>query len=789
MQPHPPPAEPGPQLDARLARWLRLAWAALAWELLWPLILPPLCLVGVFAALALFDVLPLLPGWLHALVLAGLAGGIAFLLTRAFIRFRAPGADPVARRLERDSGLSHRPLAALSDRPVGDDPVAEALWQAHRRRMAAAIDRLRVALPHPNMAARDPWGLRAAVLLLLVIAGVGGWHDASKRLARALIPAIQGPGLGPDALEVWITPPSYTGLAPILLKPGQPQGVVALPAGSAVLAVLSGGWGTAHLRVDESDTAFQRQGDGSQRLETRLDGASRLEVRQSGLSVAAWPIKVVPDALPSIAFTMPPEPGERGRLRLTASASDDYGLAKAWVAMRRMGASPDEPPFVFELALPAARPRAADIAVWQDLTAHPWAGLPVSLQPVAEDALGQQGAGEPHTLTLPERDFLNPVAAAIVAERRRLTEDRGHAPQAMALLDRVASEPALFNDDLKTFLMLRAARHGLAEPQFDLAEMQELLWNAALRIEEGDLASAEQAMADARKALEKAMEENAPASELQRLLDQFQQAMQRYVQALAERMAETGQPPPQANAEGRTITDEELAQMVEGMRDMAQSGSRDALRQMMDQLSQILDGLQAGAQNQAQPNGPAAEGMRQLRDLAKRQQDMLDHSHRQAQQPSASQGDPRHAAEAQKGLQRGLGEVTRKLDDALGDAPISLGEAARSMMEATEQLGEGAWEGAAEAQGRALQALQQASREAMAQMAASGQGGAGMLPRDPLGRPAWSAGTGDDGTTRVPDRSEVQRSRDLLDEIRRRAGEFHRPEPERDYLHRLLKQF
>jgi hypothetical protein len=88
-----------------------------------------------------------------------------------------------------------------------------------------------------------------------------------------------------------------------------------------------------------------------------------------------------------------------------------------------------------------------------------------------------------------------------------------------------------------------------------------------------------------------------------------------------------------------------------------------------------------------------------------------------------------------------------------------------------------------------LAALQQAARDALEQLGAGGQGGVGLLPRDPLGRPQRGTGFGDDGTTRVPDRAELQRSRQLRDEIRRRAGETQRPEPERDYLRRLLKQF
>lgn len=788
MKPVPPPPEVDSALWAGLARRLRLAWAALFWERLWPVLLPPLCVLGLFVAFALFDLAPLLPPWLHGLVLAATAGGVAFLLVRGLLRLQRPTLDEAARRLERDSGLDHRPLAVLGDRPAAaDDPVAHALWLAHLRRAAGRLNDLRLKLPHPNMAARDPLGLRAAVLLLLAIAMAGAREDAPQRLLRALSPDVAASGLGPDAVEVWITPPAYTKLAPVLLKPDAPA-PVAVPVGSAVLAVLSGGWGSAHLRLDGDDVAFQRQGDGSQRAEARLTRSGRLAVRQSLLNVAAWDVQVTADALPSAAFALPPEAGERGRLRLAVSASDDYGLAHVRVLIRRLGLGEAEP-FAVELPV-GGQPPSAEIAGWFDLTAHPWAGLPVSVQPVAEDALGQQGAGEAVTITLPERRFANPVAAALAAQRRAVTEDIANMPAAADLLDRIAAGPDLFNDDLKTFLMLRTARHALeADSDFDLAEVQELMWQAALRIEDGDLSSAEHALDQARRALEQAVENGVPDAELQRLIDQFQQALERYTQALAEQMARQDRPPPVPHADDRVIGEDELHQMLDDLRDMAQSGSRDALRQMLSQMGRILDGLQAGA-GQPQAGGPAQEGLRQLRDLARRQQQLLDDSHQRAQQGQQGGRDGAQAAEAQDAVRRALAEAARKLGEGLGEAPAPLAEADGAMAGASGNLSGGRWGEAAEAQAQALGALQRATREALEQMGGNGgQGMRGMVPRDPLGRPLRGTATGDDGTTRVPDRAELQRSRQLLEEIRRRAGETQRPEPERDYLKRLLRQF
>jgi hypothetical protein len=59
--------------------------------------------------------------------------------------------------------------------------------------------------------------------------------------------------------------------------------------------------------------------------------------------------------------------------------------------------------------------------------------------------------------------------------------------------------------------------------------------------------------------------------------------------------------------------------------------------------------------------------------------------------------------------------------------------------------------------------------------------------RDPLGR--LRGGVGDNGDTRVPTEVERARSREILNELRRRAQDPRRPEAERQYLRRLLDRF
>jgi hypothetical protein len=60
---------------------------------------------------------------------------------------------------------------------------------------------------------------------------------------------------------------------------------------------------------------------------------------------------------------------------------------------------------------------------------------------------------------------------------------------------------------------------------------------------------------------------------------------------------------------------------------------------------------------------------------------------------------------------------------------------------------------------------------------------------DPFGRPTATDGPLDGDSVDVPDASVMKRARELMDEIRRRAGERTRSSEELDYLERLLERF
>lgn len=84
-----------------LGRKIGLAWAAVAWEGLWPRLVPLLSALALFVAAAHLDLFAGLDPWVHTgllVVLAAAFGGLAWWQLR---RFALPARDSAIRRLER----------------------------------------------------------------------------------------------------------------------------------------------------------------------------------------------------------------------------------------------------------------------------------------------------------------------------------------------------------------------------------------------------------------------------------------------------------------------------------------------------------------------------------------------------------------------------------------------------------------------------------------------------------------------------------------------------------------
>jgi uncharacterized protein (TIGR02302 family) len=751
-------------LASRLARRTWLARLALWWEAAWPALWPPLGVVGLFLVVALSGLPLLLPPLLHLALLVGFAAALAAAGQRAARRLALPGLPAAQRRVERDSGLSHRPIATLGDRPTGSDPVALALWQAHRRRAAERLASLRVAPPRPGLAARDPRALRGGLAVALVAALVVAGAEAPERLRRALLPAFAGtalPAIPAVRLEAWITPPAYTGAAPVFLDPA--GGEVSAPAGSRLQVAVSGGaGGVPELLLDGSATPFRTLDRGSFTAETVLDAGGRLAVRRDGAELAQWSLSLRADAPPSVAWDLPPARAQRGlAIRLPWRAEDDWGLATLRVELR-LKLRPEAEPVALDLPLPGGSPRSARGAAQPDLSAHPWAGLEVEARLVARDHAGQEGRSEGAFLELPERSFTHPVSQQLIALRKALSVDPTGREPARRELDRIAGAPEAFEHDTGTFLALRSARHRLLRDRraAAVAEAQEILWDVAVALEEGRTDRTARALAEARQALREALEEQRRApegerteqqrAELDRRIQELREAIRRHLEALAERLQRENAEALPYDPQQRLMDQRELNRRTQRMQDAARQGRTEDAQRELAELEEMLRALEEGRNMRAedrqrqQQRQRGNQQMGAVQDMVQRQARMLDRGHQRAEQadreraeqrrrpqsftfpppppqpPQQAQPNPERQAQSQqdarvqRALRRALGELMQQFGDLTGDVPPQLGEADRAMRDSAEALAGGG--DARDAQQRAIRALTEGGRQMAQQM-------------------------------------------------------------------------
>jgi uncharacterized protein (TIGR02302 family) len=125
--------------------------------------------------------------------------------------------------------------------------------------------------------------------------------------------------------------------------------------------------------------------------------------------------------------------------------------------------------------------------------------------------------------------------------------------------------------------------------------------------------------------------------------------------------------------------------------------------------------------------------------------------------------------------------------------PDQFPEAGEAMGDAKDALGQSNLDRATEEQGRALDQLRQGAQSLAEQMMENGEAqtgkGQGNSGKDPLGRPDRSNRPDLGLSVKVPDQIDIQKAREVLDELRRRLGDPSRPMFELDYLERLIRPY
>jgi uncharacterized protein (TIGR02302 family) len=823
-----------------LVRALRRARGSLFWERLWPALAGLATVIGLFLAFSwagLWVVLAPVPRAVGLFVFIIMMAAAAFPL----LMVRLPSIYDGLRRLDRSTGETHRPATTVADRIAANnhDPVTQALWQAHVERALLSARKFKAGWPSPRLSLRDPMAFRALVVILVVASFFAAGGERVKRVTAAF----DWRGVVAPAnfrIDAWVTPPIYTGRAPVMLpglRPGetaQAASPVAVPAGSQLVIRATGKVHfdvVRHGGIEDAPAETRTPlpaGTQERRLVINKDGSAAVHgVLGSDL---VWNFTAIPDRIPNIELIRDPERQARGALRIDYRMDDDYGVveAKATFALKDDPASDQSrhalfPAPDYALALPQARTRSGTAQTTHDLTEHPWAGAEVVMTLTARDEAANEGRSQPHELTLPQRIFVKPLARALVEQRRILALDTETKPQVLTALDALTIAPERFTPESGVYLGLRSIYHDLEHAKSDdaLREVVARLWDMAVQLEDGNVSQAEQALRQAQEALRQALERGASDEELKKLMEQLRAAMDKFLQALAEEMRKNPQQlsrPLDRNT--RTLSQQDLKSMLDRLENLARSGNKDAARRLLEELQSMLENLQMARPGASGDDGDddMMSALDELGDMIRKQQQLRDKTYRQGQdqrrdrqrgQPGQGDRQMGDLRQDQQGLhdrlnklleqlrQRGMGQPGQQGEsNEMGQ----LGDAGESMGQAEGQLGESDAEGAVDSQGRALEAMRKGAQGLAQSMQQQGMGpgpngrpGRGQAraqqDTDPLGRPMRGRDYGDDLTVKVPGEIDAQRARRILEELRKRFGEGFRPQLELDYIERLLKDF
>jgi uncharacterized protein (TIGR02302 family) len=858
----PDPKEPAREPDAvarlQLTQALQRAQYAIAWERAWPVFARLLTVIGMFLVVSwagLWLALPFIARVVGAALFVLLALGALFPI----LRFRWPSREEALSRLDRGTGIRHRPATALTDTLATNDPVALALWKEQRERTLASIKRIRAGLPAPRLVIHDPWALRALVVVMMVAAYVAAGDERAMRIAAAFD---WNGVLAPANIRVdaWVTPPVYTSKPPIILSAankdasGPDSGPLSVPAGSTLLVRSSGGTIDVVVGGGVSETAPSEQAPkGTNERHFKIAGDGTAHVRAPA-GQPIWKFAVLPDRPPTISLAKDPERQARGSLQMSYKIEDDYGVTEARAVFARdtakeaaketakggaeKAAEPrplfDAPQFA--LVLPNARTRNGVGQTVKDLSEDPYAGADVTLTLTAKDEAGNEGKSAPFSMRLPERLFTKPLARALIEQRRILALDANQNAQVYSALDALMIAPELFTPEAGHYLGLYSVAHQLEAARTDdsLREVVASLWALAVAIEDSNITDVDKALRAAQEALKQALERGASDEEIKKLTDNLRAALDNFLRQLAEQLRNNPQQlarPLDPNT--RMLSQQDLKSMLDRLERMSRSGDKEAAKQLLEQLQQMLENLQMARPGQ-NGDGEMEQALNELSDMIRKQQQLRDKTFKQGQDSRRDRMRGKQGDQSMSDLQQdqqGLRDRLKKLQEELakrgmgpsqrgekgqrgeqgqqgqqggdqGDGEDGLEQADSAMGDASGRLGEGNADGAVDSQGAALDALRKGAQklaEAMQQGDgdqpgdgpgyAKGRQQPGPNGTDPLGRPMRPDGYLEDYTVKIPGEIDVQRVRRILEELRRRLADPSRPQIELDYIERLLKDY
>ncbi|MBF0857854.1 DUF4175 family protein [Gluconobacter sp. LMG 31484] len=630
-------AEPNPALHLKALR--RKAQRVLWWERVWAPLRWPLLLVAFYVLACLARIPQSLPDWLHSLLEAGVLG-TALWLTITGLRRVPPVSIPVAdRRIEQDSKLAYQPLLSLTDRPAfAGNGEQSAIWSRHVERVTASLGTLRVGLPHPETSLHERLALIAVPLAIVIAAILGGTHTPS-RLHAGLIPGVDDDSIPLPTLQAWIDRPSYAPGAPIFLS-ATGHNTLDVPQGAILNATITGAHGKPALHGIAAPEQNRLDAE-SWNSHGTLQQSGTISIVVRGRTLGSWRVKVEPDLPPTVTWDGKPGPQKDDwRTGLPWHVHQTYGVASLEAEINLPGLTRGR---ILRVPIPLdGQPKDAKGVATPDLSSDPFAGMEVEGRLHTKSASGRESRSDIVKFQIAARKFTDPLARALVALRRRLMLGQQRASQAAAelnLLTQTTDERAIL-----AALGLEIASLQKDAPDGSADRVPGELWALALYLDDlrrdgPDIADAAAEVRAAQQGVQQQLDHMRDLGdkghtlpeqeELQRRTQALKDALNRRMQLLFSRAAQSGIVMPQSGTSSADPFSDEMRRLQSEANQGHGDEALKRLQQMEDMAERMRQASPEDLKALAEQMKAQAEARAQraaLHDLVHRETTLLDHT-------------------------------------------------------------------------------------------------------------------------------------------------------------------
>lgn len=793
------------------------AGAGILWEKIARYLLLLLSIVLLFFCLTMLNFFTSLPVIIHILFLFIFFMGSFIFLLKIILSLKWPNIKSCVRRLEIDNQLKNRPLSVLFDTPALNKESI--LWKKHYIRMLDQVQSIKNFKSKAILKLSDPLFIRFPFLLISFVIIFSNSNNYITKVEAALIPDFSVEKTTSAIFTGWISPPKYTGISPILLSETMSQ--IDSPQGSILTARIFGGKGVSKLVINNQEKDFIKIDKDNFALESLVEDTGMLMIWQDDNVIFSKNLNIIKDQPPIIKLLNKPEKTVKGVLKIGYILEDDYGIKnlQANVIIKDKRSSLEETEIFFSIPFDPEIKGSQFSEYYYDLTEHIWAGMPVLFFITGKDFVGNEGKSKEHEILLPERDFKNPLAISLINQRKNLGLELISVEETIFNLALIEENKYLHDDYFIAHKWLSEVVQSLKESitKSNVEGFKQIrkkaidkLWKAALFVESGQLAKAEEDLRKAQEALKEALSQSNDASEVQESIDNLDEALGKYLDEIedpmnvdAPQVSESDDPGDRGGENGaQTNERQDLEKKLEEIADLAVAGSLDEAEKQLEEMQDTTEALDRDALGEAlgEEEGESQPmAMQQISEMIEQQEALMEDSFEasmnaaQADQQTPGSG-PVNAGKEQDTLRKQLEDVMKEIAESDDPIPEELGRADRAMRQASRELNRNRPDRAESAQGKAIEELKKAaeaidrmhSSSGPSQMAGQNENNRSRDRRDPLGRVPPGQGSSPGGDVGLPNEPDITRARKIAKQLYLKAEESLEGTVERRYVDSLL---